>query len=1696
MYKLPMLFSLLILGSLAVFGQTVSVDQVYARNVLQSGITAIIPGAEVDENVEIDETGASFSVSGNVLLPGSTAMLVTVDFTTDDQFNKNAVVTGSFETVTIGKLLQGIGTNESILGQLPSSFKNIDFQNFSLTIDPGDQQLDASVGAPDQIELSVSAGDIMFGFQPSSMRKLEEIIGITGLSSISSSSSSFALAFSSSDEEKESTLLGGVSVKKGLNVYQKGKVPTPLEELTGISSEFTFAGSFTKDEGLTLEAVVSGNPITIVDGFDLSNINFSVNATNKTFGLGGDIRTTIDGTTLLFNTSLNTASGNTGLVGGFYLVGVNGQEGWPSPFGIDGVDITTLGADLTGNGTGVSVSLTGEAIFGTNPSPAKRITAGITVGNDVLGASISEISIPGFIDAFTNSNPLGGMRSVLDASVTDGNFRLSKGEGFEFSGNLDIFGFGSSFDLEVDGPNFHMNGTMDKISLGSYLEISGSDGNGGPTLDMVINTSTPPKIMIDGQAQVLGLAKAAASITITPSLLKFEQSAELFGSGLNAELIVTATDYTDFKNSEFMLEATINNNLRSQIVSEIKKELDDFTAAIVNEALKTFEIKKIGFNTSLRGFDKGSVGLEIDARLGLIKVPVNVTVDLDVSSITKIIEAVTDEMVKELEKAGGALLKAMEDAGKAVYLAGKEAVNWTGDAANTSAQWMAGALGAAGEWFEGAGGEIVSFFGGGGSSHSYDCPDEDFTDPSNGDISDKPLPNGVEQYRVSLIHIKNIDEGDEGNDRHEIWGSIMVKTDMLMQQNANPWLFNQTCREAVSCKYNSPNTDVHHYIDFFVPSNSVSSSRLRINFTLFEEDPGKDDPFEWDDEIIFNKNGMGFPMPPGQERFHTIVLEESGHDGALQTIEVKYSIKRMIGPEDEADLKPALIGINGGDLYTRSSLQSNWAPVSNTSGHVIAVSYMNDGTILGVGSNYKLYTRQTLNANWVLTNNQGSVKSVTQLLDGTIVGVGTDNKLYARTTPNSTWRRISNQNGAVIGVTELPYKYTGTLLGVGTNYKLYTRLTLNDEWKPANNHGRVKSVTQLGDGTIVGVGMDNKLWSRRFLASNWVKVKSEQETLVTSIASPPDFPRIGDLYGGGRVFYLASPGEDLNADGLPDIGMIEVGHDENLVPRGPRSIKWSEKTVSIPGLAEIGADEVSTFQGSQLGFGAANTKIIVEDYENSNGVAAKLCADLTRLGFDDWFLPSIGELSLLHNFKKNGGGHPNFNGLYWSSTVRGPRGAWRLRTSNGEQWATAKTADGIKVRPIRVHSYANCIDGILNQGETSIDCGGPCNACPTCDDGILNQGETAIDCGGPCDAVCPTCDDGIRNQEETGVDCGGPTCVPCSELAIGSSFEGGIVFSLNADGKSGLVCSDEDLPYGDWYFAEAASKTFNDGGFTDWRLPSVGELKKLRRIRNSIGNLGETVSTYWSSQGYSDHEDDLRKALDFNANEAFGYPKDWDREDPPMPATRLVRNFNQCSDGVQNGEEAGIDCGGPNCTPCVYEIGEAHAGGIIFYLAEPGQDLNGDGKPDLGLVAAPEDQSDGIKWSLRNTNIPNMVKVVGPLPLSDIDLRAGRGTINTATIMQDYNASEGLAAKLCDDLVLGGYSDWFLPSIGELYLMRSNIGAGAQGANKNIGNFNGIYWSSSEEASYGAWRIRFSNGEQWSNNKMVSKNKVRAVRVF
>ncbi len=61
----------------------------------------------------------------------------------------------------------------------------------------------------------------------------------------------------------------------------------------------------------------------------------------------------------------------------------------------------------------------------------------------------------------------------------------------------------------------------------------------------------------------------------------------------------------------------------------------------------------------------------------------------------------------------------------------------------------------------------------------------------------------------------------------------------------------------------------------------------------------------------------------------------------------------------------------------------------------------------------------------------------------------------------------------------------------------------------------------------------------------------------------------------------------------------------------------------------------------------------------------------------------------------------------------------------------------VNVEPEPAKPEETCSDGIKNQDETDIDCGGICDPCPTCSDGIKNQDETDIDCGGICDPCKP-----------------------------------------------------------------------------------------------------------------------------------------------------------------------------------------------------------------------------------------------------------------------------------------------------------------------------------------------------------------------
>jgi hypothetical protein len=152
-------------------------------------------------------------------------------------------------------------------------------------------------------------------------------------------------------------------------------------------------------------------------------------------------------------------------------------------------------------------------------------------------------------------------------------------------------------------------------------------------------------------------------------------------------------------------------------------------------------------------------------------------------------------------------------------------------------------------------------------------------------------------------------------------------------------------------------------------------------------------------------------------------------------------------------------------------------------------------------------------------------------------------------------------------------------------------------------------------------------------------------------------------------------------------------------------------------------------------------------------------------------------------------------------------------------------------------------------------------------------------------------------------------------------------------------------------------------------------------------------------------------------------------------------------------------------------IGDAYQGGVIFYV-------NGSYPDQYGLVCAPIDQGVKTPWYSYGYTYYGITST-----------SIGSGQPNTSSLVSILG-NGNYAAKICDDLVLNGFDDWFLPSRDELGLMYSNL------KKNGFGNFaNSCYWSSSEYDYLNACAQYFSSGRQSCNNKYHSYS-VRAVRVF
>ncbi|MCX6249380.1 MAG: DUF1566 domain-containing protein [Bacteroidetes bacterium] len=401
----------------------------------------------------------------------------------------------------------------------------------------------------------------------------------------------------------------------------------------------------------------------------------------------------------------------------------------------------------------------------------------------------------------------------------------------------------------------------------------------------------------------------------------------------------------------------------------------------------------------------------------------------------------------------------------------------------------------------------------------------------------------------------------------------------------------------------------------------------------------------------------------------------------------------------------------------------------------------------------------------------------------------------------------------------------------------------------------------------------------------------------------------------------------------------------------------------------------------------------------------------------------------------------------------------------------------------------------------------------------------------------------------SGISYGNQRTFSSSSFYIGQSYGGGIIFYVDGTGRRGLIADTNDLSTGaPWgCFGVSTGATGTDigtgqanttaiinvcstygiaaricddlvlNGYDDWFLPSKDELNQLYSQKNVIG--GFATNYYWSSS-----EDDANAAWFQHFYDGYQY---YDRKDytycvravrafgcttQPAPIagtnipslTQIVWNWNTVSEATgykwnttnnystasdmgnaTTNTETGLIpdslytryvwsyniCGNSTATTLSqttlsFSIGLSYGGGIIFYI---------DGTGNHGLIAAPSDQSTGAQWGCYGTSIGGTGTAIGT------------GQANTTAIVNGCSESD-IAAKICDNLVLNGYSDWFLPSKDEQNQMYSQ---------KNvIGGFaNYDYWSSSEyNASY-TWAQHFSNGFQYGYGKNYTSY-VRAVRVF
>jgi hypothetical protein len=240
------------------------------------------------------------------------------------------------------------------------------------------------------------------------------------------------------------------------------------------------------------------------------------------------------------------------------------------------------------------------------------------------------------------------------------------------------------------------------------------------------------------------------------------------------------------------------------------------------------------------------------------------------------------------------------------------------------------------------------------------------------------------------------------------------------------------------------------------------------------------------------------------------------------------------------------------------------------------------------------------------------------------------------------------------------------------------------------------------------------------------------------------------------------------------------------------------------------------------------------------------------------------------------------------------------------------------------------------------------------------------------------------------------------------------------------------------------------------------------------------------------------------------YPGGFITKSPPLPSgpyeTSTAQGVWTLDQAMQFKKQGLWPTAGNIAPPTV--IGQAYGGG--YYAGQIGVSSVATHYIIVGPLSS---ATSVLKWKNTNTAATGADSVIN-------------GPQNTADMVADGNATVYPAAHFCNDLVVGGQTDWYLPAINELEVCYFNLkpttstnntsfginpnAVPARASNytsgnpaqtsatdfKNTGtqNFNAqTYWTSTDVTSYGANTIDFGAGTVYIAGKAYTNN-VRAIR--